>query len=164
LQSVPVQSEITNEASVTKVGFSTNRQPVLNASQILQTSEGAKPLENALCDDNFERLVISSYTFLASKSKAELDISTDQNHIASIEAIETAITFKKKQPTFSNIFRNTKPSKHSFKLYARVLATFLVMSLWTSNIAATRLDMGSMVFGHLTRTNSTKELTLTIVP
>jgi hypothetical protein len=114
-------------------------------------------LENALCGDNFESLAISSDTSLASQSKAELEISTDQNQIDSIEAIEaieTAITFKKKQSIFSNIFRNSKPSKYSFKLYARVLATFFVMSLWTSNIAATRLDMGSMVFGHLLRISS----------
>ena len=154
LQSVPTQPELTNDARVAKVAFSANRQSVSNTGQILDSPVAAKPVEKALSNDSSEGLAISSDTSLASQSKAELDISTDQNQIDSIEAIETAITFKKKQSTFSNIFRNTKPSKYSFKLYARVLATFLVMSLWTSNIAATRLDMGSMVFGHLLRISS----------
>jgi len=65
--------------------------------------------------------------------------------------MEAPITFKKRQSPLASIFRNKQPSKYSFKFYARVLATFFVMSLWTSNIAATRLDMGSMVFGHLMR-------------
>ena len=154
LQSVPTQPELTNDARVAKVAFSANRQSVANTGQILDSPVAAKPVEKALSNDGSEGLAISSDTSLASQSSSELDISTDQNQIDSIEAIETAITFKKKQSTFSNIFRNTKPSKYSFKLYARVLATFFVMSLWTSNIAATRLDMGSMVFGHLLRISS----------
>jgi len=154
LQPVPTQPEITNDARVAKVAFSANRQPVSNSGQILDSPVATKPVEKALSNDGSEGLAISSDTSLASQSNSELDISTDQNQTASIEAIKTAITFKNKQSTFSNIFRNTKPSKYSFKLYARVLATFLVMSLWTSNIAATRLDMGSMVFGYLLRISS----------
>jgi hypothetical protein len=66
-------------------------------------------------------------------------------------ATESPIIFKKRQSPITKLFGNKKPSKYSLAFYTRVLTTFIVMTLWTSNIAATRLDTGSMVFGHLTR-------------
>ncbi len=79
-----------------------------------------------------------------SQSSAETQTETST-------AIEAPITFKKRLSPLASILRNKQPSKYSSKFYARVLVIFFAMSLWTSNIAATRQDMGSMVFGHLMR-------------
>ena len=134
-----------------KTGFGANHQPVANASQILQSSVTTKSVGSPLGEDTSEALEINSIGAFASQADTELDQPSTQNPIELCPAIEVPITFKKKQSSISKLFADKLPSKYSFKLYARVLATFFVMSLWTSNIAATRLDMGSMVFGHLLR-------------
>jgi len=151
LQSVASKASNTNEARVAKVGFATNRQPFSNTGQILQTLGATKSVASSLGEDISDTLEINSADAFASQADAELDQSITQNQIESSAAIEAPITFKKKQSSISKLFANKRPSKYLLKFYARVLATFFVMSLWTSNIAATRLDMGSMVFGHLMR-------------
>ncbi len=153
LQSVSVQPVLTNDARVGKVGFTTNRQPLLNTNQPLQSSGELKPAEG-LSAKGSDLLEINSDVAFASQLEAEPDQSNSQSQIEKNAATDVPVTFKKKQSPLSDIFRNKKPSKYSFKLYVRVIATFFVMSLWTSNIAATRLDMGSMVFGHLLRISS----------
>ncbi len=153
LQSVSVQPVLTNDARVGKVGFTTNRQPLLNTNQPLQSSGELKPAEG-LSAKGSDLLEINSDVAFASQLEAEPDQSNSQSQIEKNAATDVSVTFKKKQSPLSDIFRNKKPSKYSFKLYVRVIATFFVMSLWTSNIAATRLDMGSMVFGHLLRISS----------
>ena len=151
LQSIANKASNTNDARVAKTGFGANHQPVANASQILQSSVTTKSVGSPLGEDTSEALEINSIGAFASQADTELDQPTTQNLIEPSPAIEVPITFKKKQSSISKLFADKLPSKYSFKLYARVLATFFVMSLWTSNIAATRLDMGSMVFGHLLR-------------
>ncbi len=153
LQSVSDQPVLTNDARVGKVGFTTNRQPLLNTNQPLQSSGELKPAEG-LSAKGSDLLEINSDVAFASQLEAEPDQSNSQSQIEKNAATDVPVTFKKKQSPLSDIFRNKKPSKYSFKLYVRVIATFFVMSLWTSNIAATRLDMGSMVFGHLLRISS----------
>ena len=151
LQSIANKPSNTNDARVAKTGFGANHQPVANATQILQSSVTTKSVGSPLGEDTSDTLEINSIGAFASQADAELDRPTTQNPIEPSPAIEVPITFKKKQSSISKLFADKLPSKYSFKLYARVLATFFVMSLWTSNIAATRLDMGSMVFGHLLR-------------
>jgi hypothetical protein len=151
LQSIANKASNTNDARVAKTGFAANHQPVANASQILQSSVTTKSVGSPLGEDASKELEINSIGAFASQEDAELDQPTTQNPIEPSPAIEVPVTFKKKQSSISKLFADKLPSKYSFKLYARVLATFFVMSLWTSNIAATRLDMGSMVFGHLLR-------------
>ena len=151
LQSIANKASKPNDARVAKTGFGANHQPVANASQILQSSVTTKSVGSPLGEDTSEALEINSIGAFASQADTELDQPTTQNLIEPSPAIEVPITFKKKQSSISKLFADKLPSKYSFKLYARVLATFFVMSLWTSNIAATRLDMGSMVFGHLLR-------------
>ena len=151
LQSIANKPSNTNDARVAKTSFDANHQPVSNASQILQSSVSTKSVGSPLGKDTSEALEINSIGALASQADAQLDKPITQNPIEPSPAIEVPITFKKKQSSISKLFADKLPSKYSFKLYARVLATFFVMSLWTSNIAATRLDMGSMVFGHLLR-------------
>jgi len=153
-QSIANKASNTNDAKVAKTGFGANHQPVANATQILQSSVTTKSVGSPLGEDTSEALEINSIGAFASQEDAELDQPTTQNPIEPSPAIEVPIAFKKKQSPISKIFADKLPSKYSFKLYARVLATFFVMSLWTSNIAATRLDMGSMVFGHLLRITS----------
>ena len=155
LQSIANKASNTNDARVAKTGFgAANHQPVANATQILQSSVTTKSVGSPLGEDTSEALEINSIGAFASQADTELDQPTTQNLIEPSPAIEVPITFKKKQSSISKLFADKLPSKYSFKLYARVLATFFVMSLWTSNIAATRLDMGSMVFGHLLRITS----------
>ena len=152
LQSIANKASNTNDARVAKTGFgAANHQPVANATQILQSSVTTKSVGSPLGEDTSEALEINSIGAFASQADTELDQPSTQNLIEPSPAIEVPITFKKKQSSISKLFADKLPSKYSFKLYARVLATFFVMSLWTSNIAATRLDMGSMVFGHLLR-------------
>ena len=151
LQSIANKASKPNDARVAKTGFGANHQPVANASQILQSSVTTKSVGSPLGEDTSEALEINSIGAFPSQADTELDQPTTQNLIEPSPAIEAPITFKKKQSSVSKLFADKLPSKYSFKLYARVLATFFVMSLWTSNIAATRLDMGSMVFGHLLR-------------
>ena len=151
LQSIANKASKPNDARVAKTGFGANHQPVANASQILQSSVTTKSVGSPLGEDTSEALEINSIGAFASQADTELDQPTTQNLIEPSPAIEAPITFKKKQSSISKLFADKLPSKYSFKLFARVLATFFVMSLWTSNIAATRLDMGSMVFGHLLR-------------
>ena len=152
LQSIANKASKTNDARVAKTGFgAANHQPVANATQILQSSVTTKSVGSPLGEDTSEALEINSIGAFASQADTELDQPSTQNLIEPSPAIEVPITFKKKQSSISKLFADKLPSKYSFKLYARVLATFFVMSLWTSNIAATRLDMGSMVFGHLLR-------------
>ena len=151
LQSIANKASNTNDARVAKTGFGANHQPVANASQILQSSVTTKSVGSPLGEDTSEALEINSIGAFPSQADTELDQPTTQNLIEPSPAIEAPITFKKKQSSVSKLFADKLPSKYSFKLFARVLATFFVMSLWTSNIAATRLDMGSMVFGHLLR-------------
>ena len=155
LQSIANKASNTNDARVAKTGFgAANHQPVANATQILQSSVTTKSVGSPLGEDTSEALEINSIGAFASQADTELDQPSTQNLIEPSPAIEVPITFKKKQSSISKLFADKLPSKYSFKLYARVLATFFVMSLWTSNIAATRLDMGSMVFGHLLRITS----------
>ena len=150
LQSIAVKPVNANDASVAKVGFSSNRQPVANGSQILDDSIASNPTDDAPVNSS-DALDISSVGVFASQSETDRSQSSAETQIETSAAMEAPITFKKRQSPLASIFRNKQPSKYSFKFYARVLATFFVMSLWTSNIAATRLDMGSMVFGHLMR-------------
>ena len=150
LQSIAVKPVNANDASVAKVGFSSNRQPVANGSQILDASIASNPANDAPVNIS-DALEISSAGVFASQSETDRNQSSAETQIETSAAMEAPITFKKRQSPLASIFRNKQPSKYSFKFYARVLATFFVMSLWTSNIAATRLDMGSMVFGHLMR-------------
>ena len=151
LQSIANKASKTNDARVAKTGFAANHQPVSNASQILQSSVSTKSVGSPFGEDTSDTLEVNSIGAFASQADAQLDQPTTQNLIEPSPAIEALITFKKKQSSVSKLFADKLPSKYSFKLFARVLATFFVMSLWTSNIAATRLDMGSMVFGHLLR-------------
>lgn len=150
LQSIAVKPVNSNDASVAKVGFSSNRQAVNNGSQILDASIASNPADDAPVNTS-DALEISSAGVFASQTEIDPNQSSAETQIKTSAAVEAPITFKKRQSPLASIFRNNQPSKYSFKFYARVLATFFVMSLWTSNIAATRLDMGSMVFGHLTR-------------
>ena len=150
LQSIAVKPVSANDASVAKVGFSSNRQPINNGSQILDASIASNPTDDAPVNSS-DALDISSAGVFASQSETDRSQSSAETQIETSAAMEAPITFKKRQSPLASIFRNKQPSKYSFKFYARVLATFFVMSLWTSNIAATRLDMGSMVFGHLMR-------------
>ena len=150
LQSIAVKPVNANDASVAKVGFSSNRQPVANGSQILDASIASNPTDDAPVNSS-DALDISSAGVFASQSETDRSQSSAETQIETSAAMEAPITFKKRQSPLASIFRNKQPSKYSFKFYARVLATFFVMSLWTSNIAATRLDMGSMVFGLLMR-------------
>ena len=150
LQSIAVKPVNSNDASVAKVGFSSNRQAVNNTSQTLHVSIASNPADDAPVNTS-DALEISSAGVFASQTETDPSQSSAETQIETSVAIEVPITFKKKQSLLTNLFRNQQPSKYSFKFYARVLATFFVMSLWTSNIAATRLDMGSMVFGHLMR-------------
>ena len=150
LQSIAVNPVNSNDASVAKVGFSSNRQAVNNGSQILDASIASNPADDAPVNTS-DALEISSADVFASQTEIDPNQSSAETQIKTSAAVEAPITFKKRQSPLASIFRNNQPSKYSFKFYARVLATFFAMSLWTSNIAATRLDMGSMVFGHLTR-------------
>ena len=150
LQSIAVNPVNSNDASVAKVGFSSNRQAVNNGSQILDASIASNPADDSPVNTS-DALEISSAGVFASQTEIDPNQSSAETQIKTSAAVEAPITFKKRQSPLASIFRNNQPSKYSFKFYARVLATFFVMSLWTSNIAATRLDMGSMVFGHLTR-------------
>lgn len=150
LQSIAVNPVNSNDASVAKVGFSSNRQAVNNGSQILDASIASNPADDAPVNTS-DALEISSAGVFASQTEIDPNQSSAETQIKTSAAVEAPITFKKRQSPLASIVRNNQPSKYSFKFYARVLATFFVMSLWTSNIAATRLDMGSMVFGHLTR-------------
>jgi uncharacterized tellurite resistance protein B-like protein len=150
LQSVPVKSVNTNDARVAKAGFTTNRQPIGNTSRLSQNSGGTRALEGASVDST-DALDINSEGAFASQTETESENSVAQNQVDASTKTEAPIVFKKQQSPISKIFGKQKPSKFSFKFYARVLATFFVMALWTSNIAATRLDTGSMVFGHLMR-------------
>ena len=150
LQSIAVNPVNSNDASVAKVGFSSNRQAVNNASHTLHASIASNPADDAPVNTS-DALEISSAGVFASQTEIDPNQSSAETQIKTSAAVEAPITFKKRQSPLASIFRNNQPSKYSFKFYARVLATFFVMSLWTSNIAATRLDTGSMVFGHLTR-------------
>ena len=150
LQSVPVKSANTNDARVAKAGFTTNRQPIGNTSRLSQNSGGTRALKGASVDST-DALDINSEGAFTSQTETESENSVAQNQVDTSTETEAPIVFKKQQSPISKIFGNKKPSKFPIKFYARVLATFFVMALWTSNIAATRLDMGSMVFGHLMR-------------
>ena len=150
LQSVPVKSANTNDARVAKAGFTTNRQPIGNTSRLSQNSGGTRALKGASVDST-DALDINSEGAFTSQTETESENSVAQNQVDTSTETEAPIVFKKRQSPITKLFGNKKPSKFSFKFYARVLATFFVMALWTSNIAATRLDTGSMVFGHLLR-------------
>jgi len=150
LQSVPGKPVNTNDARVAKTGFTTNRQPIGNTSRLSQTSGATRPLEGAAISST-DALDINSEEAFASQTETEPENPVIQNQVATSTETVAPIVFKKQQSPISKIFSKQKPSKFSFKFYARVLATFFVMALWTSDIAATRLDMGSMVFGHLMR-------------
>jgi len=150
LQSVPVKPANTNDARVAKTAFTTNRQPIGNTSRLSQASGGTRPLEGAPVDGT-DAVDINSQGAFASQTEVESENLITQDQVDTSTATESPIVFKKRQSSITKLFRNKKPSKFSFKFYARVLATFFVMALWTSNIAATRLDTGSMVFGHLLR-------------
>ena len=150
LQSVPVKPVKTNDARVAKTGFTPNRQPIGNTSRLSQNSGGTRPLEGAPINST-DALGINSEEAFASQIDTAPENSVAQNQVNKNTETEAPIVFKKQQSPISKIFGKQKPSKFSFKFYARVLATFFVMALWTSNIAATRLDTGSMVFGHLMR-------------
>ena len=150
LQSVPVKPANTNDARVAKTAFTTNRQPIGNTSRLSQASGGTRPLEGAPVDGT-DAVDINSQGAFARQTEVESENLITQDQVDTSTATESPIVFKKRQSSITKLFRNKKPSKFSFKFYARVLATFFVMALWTSNIAATRLDTGSMVFGHLLR-------------
>lgn len=150
LQSVPVKPANTNDARVAKTRFTTNRQPIGNTSRLSQASGGTRPLEGAP-GDSTDALDINSEGAFASQTEVEPENLITQDQIDTSSAAESPIVFKKRQSPITKLFGNKKPSKYSFAFYTRVLATFFVMALWTSNIAATRLDTGSMVFGHLLR-------------
>ncbi|MEI6718731.1 MAG: hypothetical protein WCL41_09840, partial [Betaproteobacteria bacterium] len=128
----------------------TNRQPIGNTSPLSQTSGATRPVEGASINST-DALDMNSEEAFASQIDTAPENSVAQNQVIKSTETEAPIVFKKQQSPISKIFGKQKPSKFSFKFYARVLATFFVMALWTSNIAATRLDMGSMVFGHLMR-------------
>jgi len=150
LQSVPVKPSNTNDARVAKTAFTTNRQPIGNISRLSQASGGTRPLEGA-SGDSTDALEMNSEGAFASQTEVESENLITQDQVDTSTANESPIVFKKRQSSITKLFRNKKPSKYSFAFYTRVLATFVVMALWTSNIAATRLDTGSMVFGHLLR-------------
>ncbi len=150
LQSVPVKPANTNDAGVAKTAFTTNRQPIGNTSRLSQASGGTRPLEGAP-GDSTDALDINSEGAFASQTEVESENLITQDQVDTSTATESPIVFKKRQSPITKLFGNKKPSKYSFAFYTRVLATFVVMALWTSNIAATRLDTGSMVFGHLLR-------------
>jgi len=150
LQSVPVKSANTNDPRVAKAGFTTNRQPIGNTSRLSQNSGGTRALEGASVDST-DALDINSEGAFTSQTETKSENSVAQNQVDKSTKTEAPIVFKKQQSPISKIFGNKKPSKFPIKFYARVLATFFVMALWTSNIAATRLDTGSMVYGHLMR-------------
>jgi len=150
LQSVSVKPANTNDAGVAKTAFTTNRQQIRNTSRLSQASGGTRPLEGA-SGDSTDAVDINSQVAFASQTEVESENLINQDQVDTSTATESPIVFKKRQSSITKLFRNKKPSKFSFKFYARVLATFFVMALWTSNIAATRLDTGSMVFGHLLR-------------
>ena len=150
LQSVPVEPVNTNDAKVAKTVFTTNRQSIGNTSRLSQTSGAKRPLEGAAISGT-DALVINSERAFTSQTETGPENPVTQNQVATSTETVAPIVFKKQQSPISKIFGKQKPSKFSLKFYARVLATFFVMALWTSNIAATRLDTGSMVFGHLVR-------------
>jgi len=150
LQSVPVKPANTNDAKVAKTVFTTNRQSIGNTSRLSQTSGAKRPLEGAAISGT-DALVINSERAFTSQTETGPENPVTQNQVATSTETLAPIVFKKQQSPISKIFGKQKPSKFSLKFYARVLATFFVMALWTSNIAATRLDTGSMVFGHLVR-------------
>lgn len=150
LQSVPVEPVNTNDAKVAKTVFTTNRQSIGNTSRLSQTSGAKRPLEGAAISGT-DALVINSERAFTSQTETGPENPVTQNQVATSTETLAPIVFKKQQSPISKIFGKQKPSKFSLKFYARVLATFFVMALWTSNIAATRLDTGSMVFGHLVR-------------
>jgi uncharacterized tellurite resistance protein B-like protein len=150
LQSVSVKPANTNDARVAKTAFTTNRQPIGNTSRLSQASGGTRPLEGAPVDGT-DAVDINSQGAFASQTEVESENLITQDQVDTSTATESPIVFKKRQSSITKLFRNKKPSKYSFAFYTRVLATFVVMALWTSNIAATRLDTGSMVFGHLLR-------------
>jgi hypothetical protein len=150
LQSVPVEPVNTNDAKVAKTVFTTNRQSIENTSRLSQTSGAKRPLEGAAISGT-DALVINSERAFTSQTETGPENPVTQNQVATSTETLAPIVFKKQQSPISKIFGKQKPSKFSLKFYARVLATFFVMALWTSNIAATRLDTGSMVFGHLVR-------------
>ena len=151
LESVQVKPVDTNDVRVAKAGFVTNFQLVAHVGQIFEASGATTSVECSLDGDDSDTLETNSAEAFANQAKSELTPSTVQNKTDSIAVIESRFTLKKKQSPFGALFSNKLPSKYSLKLYARVLATFFVMSLWTSSIDATRLDMGNMVFGHLQR-------------
>ena len=150
LQSVPVEPVNTNDAKVAKTVFTTNRQSIENTSRLSQTSGAKRPLEGAAISGT-DALDINSEGAFTSQTETGPENPVTQNQVATSTETLAPIVFKKQQSPISKIFGKQKPSKFSLKFYARVLATFFVMALWTSNIAATRLDTGSMVFGHLVR-------------
>ena len=150
LQSVPVEPANTNDAKVAKTVFTTNRQSIGNTSRLSQTSGAKRPLEGAAISGT-DALDVNSERAFTSQTETGPENPVTQNQVATSTETLAPIVFKKQQSPISKIFGKQKPSKFSLKFYARVLATFFVMALWTSNIAATRLDTGSMVFGHLVR-------------
>ena len=150
LQSVSVKPANTNDARATKTIFTTNRQPIRNTSRLSQASDGTKPLKGA-SGDSTDALDINSEGAFARQTEVESENLITQDQVDTSTTTESPIVFKKRQSPITKLFGNKKPSKYSFAFYTRVLATFVVMALWTSNIAATRLDTGSMVFGHLLR-------------
>jgi len=152
LQSVPGKPVNTNDARVAKTSFTTNRQPIGNTSRLSQASGGTTPLEDAYATgDGTDALDINSEGAFASQTEVESENLMTQDQVDTSTSAESPIVFKKRQSPITKLFGNKKHSKYSFAFYTRVLTTFVVMTLWTSNIAATRLDTGSMVFGHLMR-------------
>jgi len=150
LQSVPGKPVNTNDARVAKSSFTTNRQTIGNASSLSQASGGTRPLEGTP-SDGADVLAINSEGAFASQTEVESENLVTQDQVDTSTATESPIVFKKRESPITKLFGNKKPSKYSFAFYTRVLSTFVVMTLWTSNMAATRLDTGSMVFGHLMR-------------
>jgi len=150
LQSVSVKPANTNDAGVAKTAFTTNRQQIGNTSRLSQASGGTRPLEGAPVDGT-DAVDINSQGSFASQTEVESENLINQDQVDTSTATESPTVFKKRQSSITKLFRNKKPSKYSFAFYTRVVTTFVVMALWTSNIAATRLDTGSMVFGHLLR-------------
>jgi len=150
LQSIPVKPVNKNDAKVANVGFTTNRQSIGNTSRLSQTPGAKRPLQGAAISGT-DALDINSEGAFTSQTETGPENPVTQNQVATSTETVAPIVFKKQQSPISKIFGKQKPSKFSLKFYARVLATFFVMALWTSNIAATRLDTGSMVFGHLMR-------------
>ena len=149
-QEIPVEAPNTNDVKVAKVGFTTNRQPISKNSPLSQLS-GETILQESITVGITDALNINSAEVIASLAHAEPQRLITPEQIDSSSASESPIVFKKQQSAMSKLFRHKKRSSYSFAFYTRVLASFFVMSLWTSNIAATRLDMGSMVFGHVLR-------------